>query len=52
MKFKLKVFINKANGQSAVHLPKNMLKSIPQEVEVKVDKQYVKKILNPKMRWK
>ena len=51
MKFKLKVFINKANGQTSVHLPKNMLKQIPTEVEVKVDKQYIKKIMDKKLKW-
>lgn len=45
MKFNLKVFMNKKNGQGLVYLPKKMLNSLPPKVELKVDEGYLKKIL-------
>jgi len=52
MKFNLKVFINKRNGQAAVHLPKKIIETMPKRVEVKVPKEYIKKIMDPKVKWK
>jgi len=42
--FMLKVFINKANGQLRVHLPKRALSKIPEKVNVSIPKQCIKKI--------
>lgn len=39
---KLKVFINKRNGQSAVHLPKRYFTKIPDYVDLKIPKKFVK----------
>ena len=39
---KLKVFTNKSNGQTAVHLPKKIFEKIPSSVEIKVPQQFLK----------
>lgn len=51
MKFNLKVFINRSNGQSAVHLPKKMFEKVPKEVEIRVPEKYMKKIIKTKFKW-
>jgi hypothetical protein len=43
MNFKLKVFINKRNGQGVVSLPKKAFDKMPTEVEIKVPKNLIKK---------
>jgi len=50
----LKVFVNKRNGQTAVHLPKKELLKIPPRVEIRIPKEYIKKeFLNKKgVGWK
>ena len=40
---KLKVFINKRNGQSAVHLPKKMFIKMPKTIQIKIPNGLLKK---------
>lgn len=47
----LKVFNNKANGQSYVVLPKKALNKIPDTIEVKFPKEMIKKTIWGKLKW-
>ena len=38
----LKVFVNKSNGQSAIHLPKKLFNEIPKNVEIRIPKSFFK----------
>ena len=44
---KLKVFINKSNGQAAIHLPKKMFIKLPKQINIEVPK----KLLKVKSKW-
>jgi hypothetical protein len=39
---KLKVFVNKRNGQPAVHLPKKYFTKIPPYINLKIPKKFIK----------
>jgi len=43
MKFKLKVFTNKRNGQLALHPPKKIFEKFPKNIEIKVPMKFIKK---------
>lgn len=43
MKLNLKVFMNKANGQTAIHLPKKIFKVVPEQIQIQVPKNLIKK---------
>jgi len=43
MKFKLKVFMNKRNGQLALHPPKRIFVKFPKNIEIKVPMKLIKK---------
>lgn len=43
MKFKAKVYGNKANGQKRVHIPKKMFELCPEEIELIIPDKFLKK---------
>jgi hypothetical protein len=42
MRLNLKVFTNKRNGQTAIHLPKKLFIKLPKQVDVEIPKKFLK----------
>jgi len=51
MKLNLKVFVNKANGQARVHIPKKMFEELPKDIDVTIPDKFLK-VKIPEGKWK